>query len=482
LQEAVANDAEVIRLTEKLDAQQVNLNQAVSELQIFKDVQETRSELKAARERAAEEAEAEGDLVEGVLPQELGDSIGFLVLLELGRMGVCSSIYQAVEPNMEALWLFSRLLTTRVRMLGAYFSWCKIEDVEGHAQKMGIERGWLYRRCGPPYRFLCKTSVHLATMVSHLDLPDILFTAAAYRLYWNSPEAWEQFLAEYHPAGSKETGLLIADFQYGKFLKAVNAVEAKRNAAYLMGCKGKRGFADKMLRLKEFIPNLVEYFGLVPDGQIPDKERSTLILRNMQRGMSHFHGMQLFLDAGFFCKRFCTPGLVLECGPGAADTIMKIFPILGSCSGKMSRNRAVELACAPFFQKLSDILLDEKLAVGKELREAVVEFHFPDMTLDHLQYFACEKRQWANHLTQPLMTGFPSAWNHPYMESGLALPFFIEVMPMSRFNPHAVSEVARMATPQAKKVTYANRGLGPSISDAADPPKRVQHKAAVDVD
>ena len=142
----------------------------------------------------------------------------------------------------------------------------------------------------------------------------------------------------------------------------------------------------------------------------------------------------------------------------------------------------MEVACAQFFQKLSDILLDRNLAVGRELREAVAEFHFPDMGPDHLQYFACEKRQWLNHMTQPPMTEFPSAWKHSYMESGLALPFFIEAMPMSRFNPAA--EVARIATPQKKKGTYAGRSLGPSISDAADPPKRLQHKMqmALDVD
>ena len=67
----------------------------------------------------------------------------------------------AVEPNMVVLWFFARPLTARVRMLGAYFSWCKIEGAEGHAQKIGIEHGWLYRWCGLPYRLLCTTSVHL---------------------------------------------------------------------------------------------------------------------------------------------------------------------------------------------------------------------------------------------------------------------------------------------------------------------------------
>ena len=103
---------------------------------------------------------------------------------------------------------------------------------------------------------------------------------------------------------------------------------------YLMGCKGKRGLAEKIMRLKKFIPNLVDYFGVLPEGQIPNKERSIMILPCMQRGLSRFHGLQLFLNEGFFCKSFCSPVLVLECGPGAADTIMKIFPILGSCSGK----------------------------------------------------------------------------------------------------------------------------------------------------
>ena len=135
-------------------------------------------------------------------------------------------------------------------MLVAYFGWCTIGDVEKHASQLGVERAWLYRRCGPPYRFLCKTTVHRATCISHLDLPDLLFSAAAYRLFWNNPEAWEQFLVEYYPAGSAEKGLPRAKFHYGRFLKAAESVDVKRNAAYLMGCKGKRGLADKLVHLK----------------------------------------------------------------------------------------------------------------------------------------------------------------------------------------------------------------------------------------
>ena len=56
---------------------------------------------------------------------------------------------------------------------------------------------------------------------------------------------------------------------------------------------------------------------------------------------------------------------------------------------------------------------------------------------------------------------------------------------MSRFN--AAAEVPRIATPQQrirKKGTYADRSLGPTISYAADPPKRVQRTEmeSIDVD
>ena len=122
-----------------------------------------------------------------------------------------------------------------------------------------------------------------------------------------------------------------------------------------------------------------------------------------------------------------------------------------------------------------------KLDVGKELREAVAEFHFPDMIPDHFQYFAREKRQWVNHLTQAPMKVFPCAWNHSYMHAGLRLPFFIEVMPGSMFDPAV--EAARMATPQRKNGTYVGRSFGLSISDTAEPAKRAQQeRKAVDVD
>jgi len=482
LEEAVENHAEVVRLKLAVEEQQQILNSVITERPEFKELSQLKADLKLAREKAALEFETEGDLVEGVVPDELRVNIGFLVLLELGRMAVSSSVFQAFDPDMGALSLFARLLTARVRMLGAYFGWCTIEEVEAHTKKMNVETGWLYRRCGPPYRFLCKTSIHLATMVSHLDLPDLLFTCAAYRLYWNSPEAWEGFVREYHE-GSGEMGLPIASFAYGKFLKVVNAVEDKRNGAYLMGCKGKRGLAEKLANLKDFITNLVNHFGVLPEGQSPDKERSTLILRTMQRGLSHFHGLQLFLDAGFFCKGFCTPSLVLECGPGAADAISKIFPILGDRSGKMSRNRAVEVACAPFFEKLSDMLADPKVDAGKDLREAVSEFKFPQMGPDHLQYFACEKRQWWNRMSQEAMAEFPSAWKHSYMAAGVGLRYFIEAMPESRFNPHVDVTQSAFATPQAassstkriaKKSSFVGRELGKTNSHAADPPKRLQ--------
>ena len=67
------------------------------------------------------------------------------------------------------------------------------------------------------------------------------------------------------------------------------------------------------------------------------------------------------------------------------------------------------------------MLADPKLDIGKEVQAAVDEFGFPALSPDHLQYFACEKRQWSNHLAQEGMTDFPSAWNHPYMHEGLRL-------------------------------------------------------------
>ena len=114
LQEAVENNAEVMRLVEQLEPQQATLNEEIAKMQVFKDIQQTRRDLVVARERASVEAEMGGDLVKGLVPEELGESIEFLSLLELGRMGVASSIFQSVEPDIAALSFFTRLLTTRV--------------------------------------------------------------------------------------------------------------------------------------------------------------------------------------------------------------------------------------------------------------------------------------------------------------------------------------------------------------------------------
>ena len=135
----------------------------------------------------------------------------------------------------------------------------------------------------------------------------------------------------------------------------------------------------------------------------------------------------------------------------------------------------MEVACSPFFQRLADILADQSLVVCQELRKAILKFKFPPMTADHLQYVACEKRQWMNHLAFEAMKVFPSAWNHAFMKPGTRLQCFMDQMPESRFNPN-IEAAFLCATPLQnlnRKGTYASRRLGPSISDAAEPPKRV---------
>ena len=85
---------------------------------------QTKQDFKRVRERGAQEAEAEGDFVEGLILLEFAKGLAFLVRLELGGMGVCNSIFQRVEPNKEALSFFARLPSTKIRMTAAYFGWC----------------------------------------------------------------------------------------------------------------------------------------------------------------------------------------------------------------------------------------------------------------------------------------------------------------------------------------------------------------------
>ena len=104
----------------------------------------------------------------------------------------------------------------------------------------------------------------------------------------------------------------------------------------------------------------------------------------------------------------------------------------------------------------------------------MAEFHFPALGPDHLQYFSCEKRKWINHLAQDAMTEFPSAWTHEYMRSGLSLQCFVDQMP--RFLTARPPATSQVRNPDFKKASFAARGLGPTISDAADPPKRLLKK------
>lgn len=75
LEEAVANNAEVMRLTSAVEEQQGILNAEVQGLKACKDLCDLKAELKLARERAALEVEAEGDLVEGVVPKNFGSRL-----------------------------------------------------------------------------------------------------------------------------------------------------------------------------------------------------------------------------------------------------------------------------------------------------------------------------------------------------------------------------------------------------------------------
>ena len=101
--------------------------------------------------------------------------------------------------------------------------------------------------------------MHLASVASHLPLKDLIFTVVAYRLYWNSPVAWDEFATAY--GLDEKGGFRISAFDFKKCHDIAMGVKTKRCDAYLNGCGGRRGFARQLRRTILFIKEMVDLFG-----------------------------------------------------------------------------------------------------------------------------------------------------------------------------------------------------------------------------